>query len=194
MKNKNRRFGKKIRQFKKKGDTESRLSVNPFFLLCRNYRFFDSFGIPTSIPSVALLSVLEHLSRFSQKIDGRCHTETAVLQHVAVFQLSVSPCRSLCLRGEKATLASFVPPVALLPSLEHLSRFSQKIDGRCHTETTVLQHVAVFQLSVLSCLRSEKTPRISSFDCFYSSMQSPSLIFLRLLVSLLMALILRTTV
>ena len=135
MKNKNRRFGKKIRQFKKKGDTESRLSVNPFFLLCRNYRFFDSFGIPTSIPSVALLSVLEHLSRFSQKIDGRCHTET-----------------------------------------------------------TVLQHVAVFQLSVLSCLRSEKTPRISSFDCFYSSMQSPSLIFRRLLVSLLMALILRTTV
>ena len=47
-----------------------------------------------------------------------------------------------------ATLASLVPTVTLLPALEHLSQFSQKIDGRCHTETAVLQHVAVFQLSV----------------------------------------------
>ena len=78
------------------------------------------------VPPVTLLPALEHLSQFSQKIDGRCHTETAVLQHVAVFQLSVFlrfamlyVCFTAGNHRKKATLASLVPPVTLLPALEH---------------------------------------------------------------------------
>ena len=53
----------------------------------------------------------------------------------------------------------------LLPSLKHLSRFLHKIDGRHHTETAILQHVTVFQLSrppyLLPGFRGEKTRKVS---------------------------------
>ncbi len=83
------------------------------------------------VPPVTLLPALEHLSQFSQKIDGRCHTETAVLQHVAVFQLSVFlrfamlyVCFTAGNHRKKATLASLVPPVTLLPALSVFLRFA----------------------------------------------------------------------